>query len=467
MPMSSFVWGGVLAGLFTLGYSKADQNELDVPKLLKRVQHIAENMPVEYWGKSDIMSRVGSLHLRAGEKAAGDAAFEQAIAVILAADDLGWYVDLSLDQDSPLRVPRKVVSLIEIARLRSELGDSTGAAATLEKAVEQVGELQDVIEKVGSLQEVAVAQVYMGDSQAAQSTVDRLFHSIGTMPPDRAAFYQAQALFAVAKSQAQQKNLVSARKSIQRALEIVRRIDEGRLRYVLLTESAKALAMLGDQKTFEEVLETALETRDAADSTYESKKAREVHILSELSEVYGDVANQDMAEQIRRRILLVLGQIEDEEFSPGLLRDISIALARVGKLNAAVQVAVAIEDEMYQTPTLPYIIEAQLRSGDLRCALRWAATLGERDPTRRDELIGRIAAAQAKTGDIESARRTLEAVSNQNTLFRLAPLRAIAAARVRAGEGKEALSWANSFGSKVEEAHVLLGLAEGLLYSRA
>jgi hypothetical protein len=146
-----------------------------------------------------------------------------------------------------------------------------------------------------------------------------------------------------------------------------------------------------------------------------------------------------------------------------LLHSIALAQARAGRKDEskasflrAIELVADNEDGV--RTTLHNIASAQALAGDFAGAVRTAERL-EGSPV----TWANIALAQAEAGEFLGARQiAADHIVESSRFWYIVVLKAVARQQARAGQAAALREWAGKLDDRLEHAHVLVGLAEGL-----
>ena len=346
--------------------------------------------------------------------------------------------------------------LLDVASLQAKLGDTAAGAMTLQLAFRGAKLEKRNADKVSALQDIALALLSIGDKDAASSTINHALQIAETL--EDAPTRKVRLLAAVAVRQAELGDHETSKATLDQALQLAENVEWG-AKAAALSDIAAAEARIADSSSARQTLEKALQILDAKGKTdlVLSYKVQAQIVVAEGLKAGGD---HETAEKIIKQALQLVESIKDQSDRSSALRTIALAQARIGDIDGALQSEKAIVEEMYKGLSFPYIADAQIEKGDLTGALKTANSIGEFDPLRKEFVLAHIAVAYARTGNVMDATTISKQIDHP---FRASALKAIGEAMAKAGHADQALAWASREAHALEKAHILMGIAEGLV----
>ena len=334
---------------------------------------------------------------------------------------------------------------------RAQARLTKAAAATLSKALETAGKIDDTEKRADAFADIGAVFAEANEMRRAMQAFDLAMTTAEGVPADKyLGVYMESALSTIVTWQAKVGDARWAALTMARVMGIVRQIEELDDRAEALAAIAEAQAKSGDNK--------------GAASTVE-------------------------------QALAVAARIEDQDDRDGALDDVVSAQAETGDIQGALSTAQRINDGQYRAWALRGIARAQAETGDFRGALAAAARIEVEDD--RASALANIARVQAKAGDTKGAARTIEQAlavaariedeSVKWALWTIAPVQAkagdfqgafataqrikdeeiraraladIAEAQAEAGELRDALTTAQRIAGEELRVSALTGIAE-------
>ena len=316
--------------------------------------------------------------------------------------------------------------------------------------------------RAGTQARIAVAQVQAGDTDSAHDTfaIAMLSASAIEYPADR-----MPAQLYVAKKQVKVGDVEGARKTITAASETASKVTEGNSRTTGLADIGVVQFQVGNTDEARQAFATA--TQHAAqiassyyreiDQEYISSAQIEVGFLAGAARTSAEISDPGsrasmqavIAEaQIKsgdiagaqETLIDVKQSVADSENSPHRSKsqaDLAVAMAGVGDIASALQLAAAIEAPILQGRVLATIGTIQDKAGDavgardtFDLAIEMSAEIS--NSRSRTEMQSPIVGAKAESGDIDGALRAVAAMDDEEN--RAASQVYIATVQFRAGD---------------------------------
>lgn len=409
----------------------------------------------------DSLLKIAQLQAKAGDRNAATRSLSKAVelaeATVRPDDTLSGGVSY-LRQERL----RRVAYLLDAASLQAELGENVASARTMQKAV-QAALVQSakkhsykISAQLSALRDVALAQLSIGEKEAASSTIRQAIEIAGTLQD--APSQEVRLLTSVAVRQAELGNPGLYKATLTRAIHIAKN-SYGPDRITALADIAAAEAQTGDLESAKKTLESALHMSGSHEEG-QLLLSYKVYAQVLVAEGFKQGGELETAAIIIRQALEMVELIKDPSTRSIALSNIALAQARLGDIGGAFQSERGIIEETYKGLSFPYIIDAQIAKGDLKAALQTANLIGEQDPLRKEFVLSNIASAYARIDDVETATTISKQIGHG---FRAPALKAVGKAMVRAGNDNQALAWASHHTHALEKAYILMGIAEGLL----
>lgn len=433
---------------------------------LEQATNIAFTFPAGTY-KIYLLEKLILLQHRAGNAISAEKIIQHAIPTIeeLKKELSSTYADISNPSDLMRRVPNELTMnvpymfflLMRIADLQINIGNSTGALATLQKATELVNDICKDLQKIGCLEKIAVLQARAGDRAGSASTLQDIARLKGDV------YFQIHSILAVAQAQAEkgQKDLALA--NLNQALSKVD--DSGTFPYLdkILREASLVTARLGSNDLLEELLKKAFVAidREAKRRSFSAETAKAM-VLVDISKVQP----LDRARQSIRRALSLAQTIPDGTLKSSVYMEITVAQALLNDLRGARESFGQIDDDEhnrgYRGMAAPYLAEAMTRAGEVDEALKLVNEVSDADQARWLRILVAVGVAKAERGDIEGAMRISQRIAKWvDSSQRI--LSAVGRQKAKIGPFHEALAWAKTQPPGSAQMYALMGVAEGLL----
>lgn len=454
---------GLLIFLFPAFSSASVQR--DAPKPLLILQQ-AEETALTIKDRTiqfQALSQVAKVYAKAGSKESSEKLFHRLSGLIDSIEKSG-----APAPDSSFWSFGKVSLLVDLASVQMEFGSPTDANKTLEHALGIAESIKPAEKQIEAICRIAMAQIRAGNQSGVINLIEKMLNPDAPLISETADAESEKLGCAIrlAKKLESRKIKTSVNEIIQNALQRVNSSQDEWAKSGYYLAIATAQARLGDETSAKETLNKVFSARDRVHSQ-SPDKTEHFKINALLSVTMGLIEAEDrpaatrmLETALQRTYSMKEGSLQLEKYKSGAFRDIAITAAKLGDIKMALEAEAAILNERFKGVSIPYIIQAQIKSGDLKQALQLVNSIREDDPGEGGALLRQIAIAQVEAGDFRGALKTAEADPNsEDSRF----LRSIASARVKMGDTGSAYEWASSQRTPIQKVYALIGIAEGLL----
>ncbi len=334
--------------------------------------------------------------------------------------------------------------LASVAEAQASAGDIIGALQTAHTLPEAA-----LAQKFWVLRRVSEQQVRRGDLGGAGATLEQAVQ-VALSHPDAAVRISFLALIA-----AQQKGMgdeIAAERTVRQTREIAARMEGEQQREEALAALARAEAQWGN-------LDAALETA----GRLQAKESRD-QALSWIA-----------AEQMRLKgagsAVQTLAEITDPSEKEFVGTSKVFLHLREGDVSAARHAAASLEDDGARARMMAYIAHALQEMGDragAATAFDQALALARRLPDTshdKESVLGEIAEQLALAGSVGRAVEIAGSIKGEQQ--RASALQFAALSSVRRGDSSRAWALAEQREPPLVKAHILVGLAQGMLIRSA
>jgi hypothetical protein len=449
----------------SLAETGKEHRPLEANPLLDQISSMTESIGSKQ-ERVAVIRELALLQAKAGEHAVSRETFKNLIKLVNEMEPPTLLYPNQYDDHLVYWKIWKIEALADIATAEGQAGYSSERDSTFDQALQQADRLpDDDFRKSGALVAIATARVKAGDTTASSAVTQRVIHALEAIKGDGSKYARANENFMamqIAEIQLQAGDRTSVSASIQKALDATRPTDE----MLNLHDIAILQAKMDDPRAAMATLERLARARASTQFKLSSPPAfRNIIDTLKVSEALAEAGNPKAAgDTVKKAIQLIHASTLNDYNQSGVFRELAIAQAKLGEIQAALKTAAQITNESVGGIPLQEIIEAQITAGDLKGALELANRRGDEYQQGKAPLLIDIAVAQAKSGDFSGAVRTIDTVQySTTTKSKFTAMRAIAEAWVKSGEPEAALNWANTRTSPLQKAYALLGVAEGML----
>ncbi len=260
------------------------------------------------------------------------------------------------------------------------------------------------------LQRVAVGYFKKGDKQAAERHFQEAIAAATAITEE---YDRAKALWEIADAQIAVGRTASAKSTIEGLAKAAGGFSDGWAKAAALREAAVRAVKLNDQQLSTRLFGQAVETRVTRnDRTADLNADNTVEMLASVAKAQADLGGINDAQKTAEVIRNSVSDPIDKRSCHGVLVDISIAQAKAGAFADAIATARSIEDHEGYTigygDPLSAIAQIQLEKGDRQAALATASQIQNGSSQAIAKL--RIAIAYARDGDKAPAKKVARGI---------------------------------------------------------
>ena len=340
------------------------------------------------------------------------------------------------------------------------------AAATLSKALETAGKIDDAEERADAFADIGAVFAEANEMRRAMQAFDLAMTTVEGVPAGKyLGVYMPIALSTVVEGQAKVGDARWAALTMARVMGIVRRLEDLDDRAEALAAIAGGQARSGNDKGAASTIEQALalaarieDQHDRSGALLDISRAQgnahdfqgalgtakrigkglyRVWALTGIARSQTEANDEQGAQRSIEQALAVAERIEDEDDRSWALQSIAEAQAGAGDAGGAARTveqvlstAARIEDESWRNWRFADIAQAQARMGDIQGALATAQRI--KNDENRARALADIAKAQAEAGEVRDALTTARRIVGER--LRVSTLAEIAEAQAEAGD---------------------------------
>jgi tetratricopeptide (TPR) repeat protein len=446
-------------GITYAGFSLTSGQADGVPpigEILEQASHNIEQLePPET--RLRPLNQLSIVYATSGDQQRSTATFQRILDIINAAKNDGHIGVDGQDGSTPWKI---YVLVNEIALEQMRAGHKSNMMIAINRARQVTESLPSDEDRFTSWLTIAVALIQSGDASGATTIREKAFQvADGLKEPD---YHKARWWLETARVQIDQKD--SAREAVIQAVGLSDTILDKVARIKTLSSASEILVRLKDEKALSETLHKVfIVIDDLPDGDGDSAALQKATVLTTVAEAQAKAADTKHASQTLQQAIKIIDTIKHEPEKSGAMQNLASTQARMGNIKAAFLTEGNIQDNEYQTVSLPYIAQAQIQSGDFKGAIETANLIGKTDSIRKNLILENIAVAQATAGDLKGSLETVNRLNDPKAFHSGFGFEAVAEARIRANQTEATYDWAMSLASLQDKAYALLGIAEGLL----
>lgn len=467
---TSLLFMALLIGL-TEGIAKPESESFEIRELLKQAAQEAEYIksPVLFSTQSSrlkALSEVALAQIKGGDQSGSETTLRRILEI----------VD-SLEDPQPEEPNRgywqqwKALLYVKIALAEADAGEMAASKLNLQKSLQIARGLPDGEKKISALERAALAQIRIKDWESAKETalkINETIDSIKSPAGPSTKVHKVRVAMEMATAYEEYRNKAMANALIYESLGEISSIKDNFSKADAYRAVASVQARMGDPAATYSILDKVFLARNSmkGSSSYKNEyyKVNSLLEIAESQHYGGDPINASLSLQ---RAMDLANKIKTADSHSSLksaaLRDIATTSAKMGNTKLAMQAEKDITDESYQGVSLPYIVEALVKSGHLDNALRIANEAETNKIGNKDSLLTRIVYAQLDLKDEKGALET----SNLIAFFTNPELvRSIGMARMRVLGIEDGLLWAKNQPSPRQKTYALLGIVDGIFRSQ-